>query len=213
MTLDQELTFSEQVRNVCRTCFYHLRQIRSVRRSLTTKAATTLMHAFICTRVDYGNAVYAGLTLSRISQLQSVLNAAARLIGGIPKFAHISCFIREELHWLPMQKRIEFKILMLMRNCLAGQAPVYLRELCVPVLSIPGRRFLRSATQGDLVVPVARTSMVLHKSFAVVGPSFWNRLPSKLRNELLGLSLPLFRRRLKTILFDRGLVLSGRERL
>src|SRR5678816_3402844 len=113
--------------------------------------------------------------------------------------------MREELHWLPMQKRIEFKILMLMRNCLAGQAPVYLREQCVPVLSIPGRRFLRSATQGDLVVPVARTSMVLHKSFAVVGPSFWNRLPSNLRNELLGLSLPLFRRRLKTSLFDRGL--------
>jgi len=112
-----------------------------------------------------------------------------------------------------MQKRTEFKILMLMRNCLAGQAPVYLRELCVPVLSISGRRFLRSATQGDLVVPVARTSMVLHKSFAVVGPSFWNRLPINLRNELLGLSLPLFRRRLKTILFDRGLVLSGRERL
>ena len=54
VTLDQELTFSEHVRNVCRTCFYHLRQIRSVRRSLTTKAATTLMHAFICTRVDYG---------------------------------------------------------------------------------------------------------------------------------------------------------------
>src|SRR5678816_2225674 len=61
---------------------------------------------------------------------------AARLIGGRPKFEHISGFIREELHWLPMQKRIEFKILMLMRNCLAGQAPVYLRELCVPVLSI-----------------------------------------------------------------------------
>ena len=99
--------------------------------------------------------------------------------------AAVSLYI--ELHWLPMQKRIEFKILMLMRNCLAGQAPVYLRELCVPVLSIPGRRFLRSATQGDLVVPVARTSMVLHKSFAVVGPSFWNRLPSNLRNELLDL--------------------------
>ena len=44
VTLDQELTFSEHVRNVCRTCFYHLCQIRSKHRSLTTKAATTLMH-------------------------------------------------------------------------------------------------------------------------------------------------------------------------
>ena len=108
----------------------------------------------------------------------------------------------EELHWLPMQKRIEFKILMLMRNGLAGCAPIYLRELCVPVSSVLGRRSLRSATQGDLVVPMARTSTMLHKSFAVVGPSFWNRLPCNLRNELLGLSVPLFRKRLKTILFN-----------
>src|ERR1043165_8005219 len=84
------------------------------------------------------------LRLSRSSQLQSVLNAAARLIGGIPKFGHISGFIQEEQHCLPMQKRIEFKIIMLMRNCLAGQAPVYLRELCVHVLSMAGRRFLCS---------------------------------------------------------------------
>src|SRR6218665_1501727 len=46
------------------------------------------------------------------------------VIGGIPKFGHISEFIRAELHWLPMHRRIAFKILMLMRNCLAGQAPV-----------------------------------------------------------------------------------------
>ena len=40
-------------------------------------------------------------SLAHVDQLQSVLNAAARLIGGIPKFGHISEFIRAELHWLP----------------------------------------------------------------------------------------------------------------
>src|SRR6218665_3582357 len=52
VTLDQELTLSRHVGSVCRSCFYYLRQIRSVRRSLTFKAARTLMHAFICSRVD-----------------------------------------------------------------------------------------------------------------------------------------------------------------
>ena len=107
--------------------------------------------------------------------------------------------------------RHTFKILMLMRNCLAGQAPVYLRELCVPVSSLPGRRSLRSADQGDLVVPRVRLATAQRRSFAVVGPSVWNALPSRLRSELLALSLPLFRSRLKTILFDHGLVLLGRE--
>src|SRR6218665_856280 len=191
--------------------FYHLRQIRSVRRSLTFKAARSLMHAFICSRVDYCSAIYAGVEVAHVDQLQSVLNAAARLIGGIPKSGHISEFIRAELHWLPMHRRIAFKILMLIRNCLAGQAPVYLRELCVPVSSLPGRRSLRSAEQGDLVVPRVRLATVQCRSFAVVGPSFWNALPSRLHSELLALSLPLFRSRLKTIPFDHGLVLFGRE--
>src|SRR6218665_619898 len=106
------------------------------------------------------------------------------LIGGIPKFGHISEFIRAELHLLPMHRRIAFKILMLMRNCLAGQAPVYLRELCVPVSSLPGRRSLRSAEQGDLTTAQRR-------SFAVVGPSFWNALPiaASVLNSLLCLWL------------------------
>src|SRR6218665_999303 len=92
-----------------------------------------------------------------------------------------------------------------------GQAPAYLRELCVPVSSLPGRRSLRTAEQGDLVVPRVRLATAQRRSLAVVGPSFWNALPSRLRSELLPLSLPLFRSRLKTIFFDHGLVLLGRE--
>src|SRR6218665_1908536 len=84
VTLDQEMTLSRHVGSVCHSCFYHLRQIRSVRHSLTFKAARTLMHAFICSRVDYCSAIYAGVALAHVDQLQSVLNAAARLIGGIP---------------------------------------------------------------------------------------------------------------------------------
>ena len=58
------------------------------------------MHAFICSRVDYCSAIYAGVALAHVDQLQSVLNGAARLIGGIPKFWHISEFIRAELHFI-----------------------------------------------------------------------------------------------------------------
>jgi hypothetical protein len=72
-----------------------------VRRSLTTKATTTMIRAFMCTGVDYGtgSAVYAGLTLLRINQIQSVHSATARLIGGIRKFGRTGLsFTREELH-------------------------------------------------------------------------------------------------------------------
>src|SRR6218665_1779435 len=63
--------------------------------------------------------------------------------------------------------------LMLMRNCLAGRAPVYLMELCVPASYLPGRRSLRSAEQGDLVVPRVRLATAQGRSFAVVGWCCW----------------------------------------
>src|SRR5688572_33052120 len=72
-------------------------------------------------------AVYIGLSSTNTSKLQSILNAAARLIGGIAKFDHISYFIRDSLHWLPIRQRIQFKVCSLMRSCLAGSAPHYLR--------------------------------------------------------------------------------------
>lgn len=80
-----------------------------------------------------GNAIYAALTFSCITRLQSVLNAAAWPMGGIPGFGHINSFVWEELHCLPLQKRIEFKISKSMHNSLQGCTASYHREPPVPV--------------------------------------------------------------------------------
>ena len=55
---DCELTFSKQVTSVVRRCFYHLRQIRAVRKSLTTESVKMLVHARIASRLDYCNSVF-----------------------------------------------------------------------------------------------------------------------------------------------------------
>src|ERR1043165_9167987 len=77
IVLDPSLSFTDQVNSVSRSCFYHLRQLRSIRSSLSLHAITTLIHALICTRVDFGNAAYIGLSASNTHKLQSILNAAA----------------------------------------------------------------------------------------------------------------------------------------
>ena len=143
------------------------------------------------------------------TKLQTILNAAARLIGDIPKFAHISAFIRNSLHWLPAQQRIQFKTLTLMRNCLTGSAPSYLMNFCKPVSSLPARASLRSSARGLMVVPRMHSSTAQSKSFAYVGPSAWNCVPLFLRQELLALSPLQFRRRLKTFLFASAGIDAG----
>lgn len=76
-----------------------------------------------------------------------------------------------------------------MRNFLAGCTPFYLRELCVAVSSIPGLRSNNTSHGREKEYPWPEPP-VPHKSFSVVSPSFWNRVLSKLHEELLGLSFP-----------------------
>lgn len=119
--------------------------------------------------------------------------------------------IWDALHWFPMWGHFEFKILMLMCSLLAICAPSYLRDLCISV-PLSDRRSLYSATQVDVAGPPSHDATMQHVSFAVVSPLFWNRLLCNLRYELL-LSMPVFCKRLKTILFSHGLVWSDQQKL
>ena len=79
----------------------------------------------------------------RLSRLQSVLNAAARLIVRLPRFSHISTFMFEQLHWLPLTARIQLKVLVLICRSYLGLAPKYVCDSirrCIPML-LPFARY------------------------------------------------------------------------
>jgi hypothetical protein len=105
------------------------------------------------------------------------MNAAARLIVSKRKFDHITWTLCDDLHWLPIQQRIEYKTSLVVFKSLQQTAPGYLTEQCNFVASDPGRCRLRSAARGDLVVPLTRTKTFGPRSFAAHGPSTWNQLP------------------------------------
>ena len=137
-----------------------------------------------------------------LDRLQSVLNSAARLILGVPKFGSVSAAIRNELHWLPIGKRIWFKIALLVRHCIVGAAPEYLTELCRPVSSSSGRQSLRSASRGDLIVPRFRLRRSGYRAFVVSGPHVWNSLTTEIRQSCN--NLLQFKSKLKTFLFQQS---------
>ena len=139
----------------------------------------------------------------RLHHLEGVLWVAARLIGGVPKFGHISAIMRDVLHWLPVQQRIHYRVSSIVWHCVLGRAPVYLRELFTLTSACSGRRSLRSASRGDFMVPHARSATRQRRAFSIVGPSLWNGLPSDLRSLPRDLS-GSFYKLLKTFLFDRA---------
>src|SRR6218665_2611710 len=111
--------------------------------------------------------------------------------------------MRDVLHWLPLRQRIDFRVAVLVWYSLIGHAPAYLTDLCRPFLSARSTRHLRSAEQGLLHVPFARTSTMQSWAFSVVGPLVWNGLPLALRSLPRGLSLK-FLHQLKITLFGWG---------
>ena len=60
--IDVDVTMSAHVTAIVRACFAALRQIRSVRRSLTLSTLLTLVHALVLTKVDYCSSVLSGIS-------------------------------------------------------------------------------------------------------------------------------------------------------
>src|SRR6218665_1584382 len=201
--LDQELSFTEHITALTRSCYYHLRQLRVVSRSLSSSSASTLAHAFIANRLDYCFPFYCGLPQVRLRPLNGVLREAARMIGGVPKFGHISDYMRDVLHWLPVQQRIHYRISYIVWHCVLGDAPSYLLELLILTSACSGLRSLRSASKGDFLVPRARNATRQKKAFSIVGPSVWHGFPSELRFLPRDLTSSFYKL-LKTLLFRRA---------
>ena len=154
VVLDERLEMEEQIGSICRSGFYHLRQIRGIPRSLSDVAARSAVQAFIMSKVDYCNSALLGLSATMVDRVQHLMNAAARLILRLPKFSHISAQMRDDLHWLPVQRRIRFKILLTTWRCISGSAPDYLQELCCLLSTIPG---VRDVVNFDRWRPARRT--------------------------------------------------------
>jgi len=120
--LDSEATMKAHVSRAVSSCFNVLRQIRSIRRSVTSPVLQSLVASLVLSRLDYGNAALAGLPAHELSRLQSVQNAGVRLTFSANKYDHVSSLLRD-LHWLREPQQIEYKIAVLVYRCLHGLAP------------------------------------------------------------------------------------------
>ena len=120
--------------------------------------------------------------------------AAARRIMQTKKSDHITPVL-SNLHWLPIEHRVIFKLLLYTYKALDGLAPDYLANLLTFYKPV---RTLRSSRSINLSVPRSRTSTYGDRSFACVSPRLWNQLPDFIRYSE---TLDSFKTRLKTHLF------------
>lgn len=110
-----------------------------------------------------------------------------------------------QLHWLPVQYRIRFKVLPLVYKALYADGPVYIKQLLSEhTLS----RSLRSCNKNCLDIPRTRLKTYGDRAFSVIGPILWNELPANIKNSE---SITIFKISLKTHLFREFLLMKNTD--
>ena len=192
---DKNMKMDKQVTKMCQAAYFNIRNIAQIRNSLSKENTKTVVNALVTPHLDYGNGLLYGISAKQIKKLQIAQNSAVRLIEKMNKRDHIT-ETRKKLHWLPIQARIEYKILTLTWKIMNNQAPEYMKNL---ITIKPNNRSLRSANKNLIQHPTLKINNKWgSRSFSINCPKLWNNLPDTLRQKQ---TLESFKKSLKTHLF------------
>jgi hypothetical protein len=176
--LDSSLSMTTFVREKCRSCFFQLRMIRSIRKSLDEACTRLLCNALVVSRLDYAISLLVKMKVDQLHKLRRVLHLAARTVKNASRQDHIRPLLIE-FKWCPMEWRPTWKLLCMVEKSLRGTAPEYLidqLEIYVP------KRSLRSGNVEHLTLQTSLAKKRVGESaFSVAGPQAWNSLPHNLR--------------------------------
>ena len=150
-----------------------IRAIAKIKFFIPPESLCTIVCSLVLQKLDYCNALYYGINKNEIALLQSVQNAAIRLIDGRYKYDRVPLSpVYERLHWLKIEERVLFKLCLIMHKCVWGLAPEAFTEMVV--LSNP--RTMK-------VVEKDFSTSYGKRAFSCAGPKVWNCLPVKIREE------------------------------
>ena len=161
---------------------------------LTNSATETLIHSLVHSHIDYCNSLLAGMPHCLIQNVQKIQNFAARVVTKSNKYCHITPLLYS-LHWLPVEMRIRYKILVLVFKCIHKMAPNYLQNL---IISSNTTYDLRNRSAVWLNVPNISCITLGGRAFCRLGPLWWNDLPLQIRKINC---LHVFLKSIKTHLF------------
>ena len=169
--LDTHLTFDVHVSKMISSGYAKLRKIRTYRKHITKQETETLIHAFISSKIGNCNSILMGINRKHLRKVQKLQNAAIRTVYRLPIRSSVSdCY--KELHWLNVEQRITFKLILFVFKAMNGKSPDGISELIK--LKDPVRMIVRENTF------FPRTALG-RRAFCYLGPRYWNVLPINIR--------------------------------
>jgi len=195
-SFDQHMDMSSQVSSVCKGVYHNIRLIGKIRCHLDKVTCEKVVCALVTSRLDFNNALLSGLPDTLLSRLQCAQNTAARLVSLTRKHEHISPVL-QSLHWLPVKKRIDFKLLLMVYKVMHNLSPPEYLVALLPHHTTT--RDLRSTSKPLTVTLRWPNKAAGERAFSVRAPRLWNNLCDSLR---LATSIDCFKKQLKTHLFS-----------
>ena len=141
--IDNKLCMTNHISHMSKAIYLELRRLKQASKYLNKSSMEKLTSSFVLSRLDYCNSLFVNLPTYQLQKLQKLQNYAARIIYNKTKKAHVTPLLKD-LHWLPVQARIDYKIAMLIYKCLNGLAPAYIAKL---IRIYSPNRSLRSASK------------------------------------------------------------------
>src|SRR6218665_4019908 len=92
---DQNLSFSDHITQLSRSCFVHIRDLRRIRPMLDLKTASTIATSIVHAKLDYCNSLFLNIDVTQINRLQAIQNALARAVTKTPKDHHITPVLKK----------------------------------------------------------------------------------------------------------------------
>ena len=175
--------------------YYQLYSIGEIRKYLDKPATEKMIYSAMTSRLDYCNSLLYGINGYLVSHLQRCQINAARIVSLRRKYDHITPVLKD-LHWLPVEYRINYKILFLAYKVQHGMAPPHLSSLLSP--NKPGRS-QRSEGKHLLTTPRYHLEGFGKRCFVHAASSFWNTLFISIK---YAQSIDIFKSNLKTHLFN-----------
>ena len=185
--IDQNLTMDVHINKIVSHCYKILRDINRIKKYLNRTLLERLVHAVITSRLDYCNSLFMNLCKESLFKLQKVQNSAARVILGL-RLRDSAKAALKELHWLNVDQRVVFKILLLAFKVIRGMC-----NMKLTYKSFNGR------PDDYLLLETPNFKTKYGKRvFEYNASRLWNALPVKIRMEE---DIEVYKKFLKTFLF------------
>ena len=193
--LNKDLDRNLFIANKVKICNYHLKNLWNIESSLTKFSKIILITNLILSNIDYCNILLFGCTKKELRPLNLIINKFVRFICEVPRQDHITPYLKQ-LHFLPLQQRIIYKVCLLGFKIFNNISPGYLTQhfsRFEPSTDINLRNVGRDIFMFETDMNDYRTKNI------IAGVKLeWNKLPVTMREEK---SLSLFKKHLKTYLY------------